>query len=65
MMIVGVESRVRPTVRALLKERATVRLLSIETELARRMTRGMNLSALMSSENVYLSIHRERKRRPM
>jgi len=39
-----------------LKERATVRLLGIETELARRMTRGMNLIASVGSTAPFVGL---------
>src|SRR6185437_5925479 len=37
-------------------ERATVRLLGIETELARRMTRGMNLIASVGSTAPFVGL---------
>jgi biopolymer transport protein ExbB len=39
-----------------LKERTTVRLLSIETELARRMTRGMNLIASVGATAPFVGL---------
>jgi biopolymer transport protein ExbB len=39
-----------------LKERSTVRLLSIETELARRMTRGLNLIASVGSTAPFVGL---------